>query len=522
MSKRKKSTGGHNEGSRGRGPTAPSASAAGSGAGGVPSAFLRAAHPVRSTPPVRHPDSPRTGADEAGRHPSQPLLGDILARAAPLGSAPEKAHDGDGPPRRAPQRPAGSGASGLAGEALPLDSLEGPWPRLLRRRPAGPVDVGRAGWALLELAEPQAISATYWFVAPGGPDPGDTRRPGVLGRRPTTLTSAPVTVRIAGRRRPDDAQPEPYAKAAPGGSRRWVDEERRLDVPLPAGDLVAWTIRLEDLAAGDWDLSVTPLYGRSGPVPPAKRPAPGKLSTSARTVFAPLAKNRAPGAWLGAWPSLVVAGAVAGLSLQHVLARRFELDAWLVTLLSVLACLVGLVGAKSYYVLTHLRERRDILTTGMSVQGFVIGVLVTLGASLLEWGLPPGAVLDVSIPALLTGLAVGRLGCLLGGCCVGRPTGSRWGIWSSDRSLGVRRIPVQLLESASAAVLAVATWAVLVATGTGSGLLFVAGLSMYVLARQLLFPFRALGRATRYGRRVTTWVSAVVAVVSAVMVAAGA
>jgi len=50
--------------------------------------------------------------------------------------------------------------------------------------------------------------------------------------------------------------------------------------------------------------------------------------------------------------------------------------------------------------------------------------------------------------------AIGRLGCLLGGCCVGRPTTSRWAVWSSDRRVGTLRIPVQLMESAMAGVLA--------------------------------------------------------------------
>jgi phosphatidylglycerol:prolipoprotein diacylglycerol transferase len=116
---------------------------------------------------------------------------------------------------------------------------------------------------------------------------------------------------------------------------------------------------------------------------------------------------------------------------------------------------------------------------------------------------PAGHLLDASIPALLVGQAVGRLGCLLAGCCVGQPTTRHWAVWSSDRSIGTRRIPVQLLESSSAGFLALVTGLVAWRTPPEhAGFLFLAGVAAYVLVRQMLFPLRGLPRATRYGRAV--------------------
>ncbi|WP_158220845.1 prolipoprotein diacylglyceryl transferase [Kineosporia sp. R_H_3] len=370
------------------------------------------------------------------------------------------------------------------------------------------VEMARSLWRVLDAVEPQAISLTYWFRTSATVSPTDT-------------APAPVEVRVAGRRRPDDTQPEEYADVRRERCRDAVDEVYRLDVGLPPGGVVAWTIRVQDLTPGVWDLTASPVLPVGATTTRVVPRHDASVALSGRTVFTPLAKNVAPGVRVGAWPALVATGAAAGLGLQYTLARQAGLPAGLVTALSLLACLVGVVGAKSYYLMTHPRDRYRELTTGMSVQGFVLGVLITLGAAVPAWGLSLGAVLDVSIPGLLAGLAVGRLGCLLGGCCVGRPTASRWGLWSSDRALGVRRIPVQLLESSSAAILAVATLLIVLETGTRTGAMFVAGLSTYILVRQLLFPLRAIERATRHGRRITLWASAGVSVVATTLLALG-
>jgi len=124
------------------------------------------------------------------------------------------------------------------------------------------------------------------------------------------------------------------------------------------------------------------------------------------------------------------------------------------------------------------------------------------GGSLLL-GLPPGPVLDVTAPGLLLGMMVGRFGCLLGGCCAGRPTSSRWGVWSSDRRLGVRRIPVQLLESLLSGTVGALALAGVLRVGTSAGgLVFVAGFAAYTAGRQLLFPLRGIPRTTAHGSMV--------------------
>ena len=59
--------------------------------------------------------------------------------------------------------------------------------------------------------------------------------------------------------------------------------------------------------------------------------------------------------------------------------------------------------------------------------GVIVGLIGAVGMlRYLEH--PILAALDLVIPALFLGLAVGRLGCLMGGCCFGAPTEQPWGL----------------------------------------------------------------------------------------------
>lgn len=356
-----------------------------------------------------------------------------------------------------------------------------------------------------DVARPHELALTYWFDAAGGPGPSDASvtAPG---------TDAPGTrLRVRARRRADADQPEEFADADQAAGRRQVDVAYDLGADAVGAGLTAWTIRVPDVAAGVWDVTLTP----DGAAPS------WRATTTGRTMFAPLARGLAPGARLGAWPMLVAVGATLGLWSQHLLARRAGLDATTLTLLSLLAVAVGAVGAKSYYLLTHPDERRSVLTSGMSVQGFVLGTMVSLGATGLAFGLPLGDVADASTPGLLAGLALGRLGCLLGGCCVGRPTRSRWGVWSSDRTVGTRRIPVQIVDAAAAAGLTAVASALVLARGASGGLIFVASMAAWVLMRQLVFPLRAIPRLTRSGRPLVQWLAVLVVLASGSAMAFG-
>ena len=124
--------------------------------------------------------------------------------------------------------------------------------------------------------------------------------------------------------------------------------------------------------------------------------------------------------------------------------------------------------------------------------GFLIVAPVAAISALLVLNLPIGAFLDSVTPGIFFAVAIGRLGCFFTGCCAGRSTRSRWGVWSSDRRVGARRIPAQLLESATGLLLgSTAAFLVLNDASRVPGLMFVAAIVAYIVVRQFLLRLRA-------------------------------
>jgi len=108
--------------------------------------------------------------------------------------------------------------------------------------------------------------------------------------------------------------------------------------------------------------------------------------------------------------------------------------------LSLVCVISGLVGARLFYVVEYWSDfyRPDLISTlislvsisegGLVVYGSIIGG--TLGATvfLLKNKLPVLATLDLLAPALLLGCALGRIGCLMNGCCFGGVSDLPWAI----------------------------------------------------------------------------------------------
>lgn len=434
---------------------------------------------ARQQPPSATPVAPRSTA--APSPAQRPAVNPPAPAGAPV-------------PRAAPARP------GTAKAATAVVAEPSATPPPARHAPHSAVMITDFSCGVLDDASQQSLGVTYWFDAEPAGDPYT------------------ATVHFRGRLK--GVASEDGGSARPAGRTEFAVTST-LENVLPGSGRIALTTRIPKVAAGEWEVVATPVR----PAPPdapapwveVRSPRLPQGAASGRTAFSPIVDNLAPGVRLGAWPALVGMGFVLALVLQSLLARELDLPGLRLFLLTAVASSLGLAGAKVYYLLTHPRKLRSFLTTGLSVQGFVITTLGTLVAGSFLLDLPLGAVLDVTAPGLLFAMAIGRLGCLLGGCCVGRPTSSRWGIWSSDRRVGVRRIPVQLLESGlSAALGALALLAVLLAPARGTGLVLVATVSAYVLGRQILFPLRDIPRATAHGRSVSLVAAAVALLASLV------
>lgn len=331
---------------------------------------------------------------------------------------------------------------------------------------------------------PEVVGVSFWFDPPAQP-PVQSATLRIVGQR----------IGVIGHRKPGD---------------RFVHEET-VDAVVAGSGPVAVTAKIRDVSPGEWAVDAQALlHTGNGPTGSVGHPHPvpaypagwswrrwrvtAAPSAPVRTRLAPLVSP--PAVLLGSWLALVVVGILLGLLTQSLLLSAEHLRLGHAFVMSVGTVLAGAAGAKIWYRLLHRRERRR---EGWALQGFVTGVAVT--APLLLWllAVPVGPYLDASGPALMVGAASGRLGCFLTGCCAGRPTASRWGVWSSNRWLGARRIPTQLLESGLALLVGVILLAVLRHSGPQQGALFIAGVAAYTLLRQPLLLLREERRRSRLG-----------------------
>jgi len=190
-------------------------------------------------------------------------------------------------------------------------------------------------------------------------------------------------------------------------------------------------------------------------------------------------------------------GCVAGVYAGSAMAATRGLDPSRFAFTTIGLLVPALVGARLWYVARHagfLRAeptrlfRRADGGAGL-FGGLVVGVLVSIPV-LAVVGMSFWAFWDGAVVTMLVGLACTRVGCLMNGCCGGRPTNSRLalrlpgidGTWA-------RRYPTQLLEAAMAVLLLLVAAAVHGVAPTGT--IFAGVVACYCVARAALQPLRA-------------------------------
>lgn len=174
---------------------------------------------------------------------------------------------------------------------------------------------------------------------------------------------------------------------------------------------------------------------------------------------------------IGGYGFFYALGIVVGWLWFRGLGRQLTKDApW--TDIYFLTIIAGIVGAKLLNGITRL----DALFAGqISLMDVVKGGGVWLGGALAgfafatlmfrKYVIPAGLGTNVLFVAIPFGHAVGRLGCLLGGCCYGKPTDLPWGITFHNElahhmmrtPLGIPLHPTQIYEF----LVEMANWALL-------------------------------------------------------------
>jgi phosphatidylglycerol:prolipoprotein diacylglycerol transferase len=178
---------------------------------------------------------------------------------------------------------------------------------------------------------------------------------------------------------------------------------------------------------------------------------------------------------------MLYVGIVCGILYGHDVASRAGLDAFKVWLATLVLLTLALLGARLLFVFTHWsRYRQDLGRIFHRQEGGAAQYGGLLAAVPVSWPLlryldiPFGDFWDVAVQTILVGMIFTRVGCLLNGCCAGRPS-KVFGVYLPNY-LGVwqRRVPTQILEGVFAGILLV------VARVTGPALPFSGAVFMLV------------------------------------------
>jgi len=168
---------------------------------------------------------------------------------------------------------------------------------------------------------------------------------------------------------------------------------------------------------------------------------------------------------------LLAAAYLLGLKLAMTRAKSRGLDPNRALDLGIAIIVAALVGAKLLLVLVDFDKFRQnpaeilsVVRAGGVFYGGLIGAVAVAFWYMWRHRMPLWTTCDVFAPGIALGHAVGRLGCLMAGCCYGRETHVPWAITFTNPEaaanvgtpLGVPLHPTQLYESAAGLVIFIA------------------------------------------------------------------
>src|SRR5258708_25676526 len=128
------------------------------------------------------------------------------------------------------------------------------------------------------------------------------------------------------------------------------------------------------------------------------------------------------------YPAMLYLGLVAGVVAGNVAAHAARIDAFRTYVATLILLIPALIGARLLYVASHwqiyrqdLRRIWDRNQGGNIMYGGLAAALLLSVPLLRGLRLSLGAFWDVASFTILTGMIFTRVGCLMNGCCAGRP-----------------------------------------------------------------------------------------------------
>lgn len=149
---------------------------------------------------------------------------------------------------------------------------------------------------------------------------------------------------------------------------------------------------------------------------------------------------------------MLILAFVGGLWLARKRAPKFGFEPAMVTDISMVVLFAGVLGARVLFILQelpyYLQHRNELFS--LQFQGLTSFGALLFGIAVYAWfawrqNRPFRDVLDLVAPSALLGHAIGRIGCLLNGCCYGVVTTSKFGVHIDDTS--ILHVPAQLFDS---------------------------------------------------------------------------
>jgi len=154
---------------------------------------------------------------------------------------------------------------------------------------------------------------------------------------------------------------------------------------------------------------------------------------------------------------------LAGIWLARRRARNDGLEPDLIIDFAFYVIIVSIIGARAVYVMQHWSYFQlypaamfRIWDGGLAQYGGVLAGLVTGLIFFHRRGIDPWRGADIVAPSVALGIAIGRIGCFMNGCCFGEPCTLPWAVTfpatshAAELYPGQAVHPTQLYESGAA------------------------------------------------------------------------
>jgi phosphatidylglycerol:prolipoprotein diacylglycerol transferase len=233
---------------------------------------------------------------------------------------------------------------------------------------------------------------------------------------------------------------------------------------------------------------------------------------------------------IGDWPVysygvMLAAAYLVALQMAVVRARRRGIDGTRVMDLGIYLIIAALVGAKLMLIVVDFdyfrTQPRELLSLVRAGGVFYGGLLAALGVAIVlvrRYQLRIWTTADLFAPGIALGHVIGRLGCLMAGCCYGTPTNVPWAITFTNplaasnvgTPLGVPLHPTQLYDAGAELMIMVILLATERRGRPFEGRTFWLYMLLYGISRYVVEMFRGDERGTMFGVSTSQFVSLLV------------